>query len=152
MNIKSTLSGLILAISLAVSSTSFAEVCSWRLSHYSLDTIAATTTTGYNCFLNGGSTAISSKTVVVKAKGSPSCSISVSSNYSNTGSCTTPNVVKKVDVVRPAQCGRSAVSYCDESTGQSRARAEIQANQVCAPCGGWNTQSQGNQCYSLVCR
>lgn len=150
MNIKTTISGLIVALSLIASSTSFAaNACSWNLSQFSMNALSGSTTTGFNCYLNG--TSISSKTVIVKASGKPSCNLNITnSGYTNKGTCETPSITLRSEVVRPQQCGTVVGSYCG-SGGEAQSRAEVAATSTCAPCGGWDRE-YGSYCVNLRCK
>lgn len=89
---KFTLASLALAASLGSFSISAnAESCTWSLTSFSISSSNQTYTNGFSCRDNGAT--LATKTVVVRAKGTPSCSVTIDNNlYNNLGTCETPNI------------------------------------------------------------
>ncbi len=129
------LSKVLLCICLAVCATlsigAHAESCSW--SGYSLSGSSGTWNAKYYCRI--GTSTKATKTVVVKAKGTPTCSINVASGYKNSGSCTTPNITTSPVSCPSINIGMSCSgqNWCSEAFGRK-----------CASVGG-NTVFVGNQ-------
>lgn len=89
---KFTLASLALAASLgSFSITANAESCTWSLTNFSISSSDQTYTNGFSCQNNGAT--LATKTVVVRAKIAPSCSVTIDNNlYRNLGTCDTPNI------------------------------------------------------------
>lgn len=108
-----TLASLALAASISSLSVSAnAESCTWGLSSFTISSTNQSYTNVFACQSNGAT--LATKTVVVRATVSPSCSVTINNPlYSNLGTCNTPNIQ---NIATPAP-GSKVCEFNDPSTG-----------------------------------
>lgn len=108
-----TLASLALAASISsLSISANAESCTWGLSSFTISSTNQSYTNGFACQSNGAT--LATKTVVVRAAGAPSCSVTINNPlYTNLGTCNVPNIQS---IANPAP-GSKVCEFNDPSTG-----------------------------------
>lgn len=131
---KQKLIGVLAVMLASLSFSAVAEDCSWNTTGFQFS--GSSTTVSFAC--RDGSTLAATKQVTVTAKHT-SCSISVASNYENSGSCNSPNIIDEpaCRIVTPSG-GSCNDWWCAERFGRN-----------CAALGG--STSNGPNFTCTVC-
>lgn len=100
------------ALMCAFSMSANASVCTWSIDSISSSNVTKTITNTYACLI--GTSSVATKTWVTTPSGNPTCSISVSTGYTNLGTCVVPNVVESLPTYTS---GQKVCEFNDPVTG-----------------------------------